>query len=308
MGERIIGRLLVQLGEGRAAEASADQSLLSAIGVEHDALVVLRTDITGFREHVKEHPVEASNLLCTAVRAIREITLSNAGMFEKHLGDRTVSVFMGPSSSPEKGNSLQIAWTRALRAALKISEEFERILEIRWPFDTTPLLRIGLAGGGGKNVRVFSSLPTDSLPPEFVTFGYDAEDRSFHALANDFCDFATEETIRNLIHEFEDYFHGTDFAPDSHDSQRARRLVLEFESLTSALVDRRHLHSLILADKEGLVEPYRRETEMELQAEYPDLSFFDISLALKGKVGRLLGVIPCVKNRRRALANGAKLF
>lgn len=304
------GRLLVQLGPDRAEQASHPSHFPGTIPEVGPAMVVVRTDLSGFCDLVAKNLTFSKAFLCEVVRTIRNQVIGNQGLFEKHVGDRTISVFsnwglMGQGADEDE----KCLWIRALKAVLGILTSFEEIISTkRDEFgDELPYMRVGVAGGQGANIQAFSSMDAEEeMPPEIVSFAYDNSFRSIHGIAYDLCDLALDATVQEVKDDYERLRAG--FPPSISDelALRLRESSLKLETLVTALIHRAHRHAMVFADAAAWHRVNSTDEVLAaLMSADPRVRVCDFHGKHHGRKGTLSVVIPYVANEAVTIHHSA---
>lgn len=213
--EQLESRLQYQSGADRARMVARHLTSTSWQGHQLNELVIMRSDLDGFREWVAESKTQGSpphlafDFLRLSIELIRRMTLQHGGLFERQHGDRTTSIFASDELLP--GDSLQDqgAWIRATACGVLVLREHVVLVQ-EWAKKNgsrPPALRLGITGfsgeaGVGQVVNAVSEPLTQ--PPEIFSVGYENTEGDFrclHSIADGLCEIASDEVGWIAIHE-----------------------------------------------------------------------------------------------------------
>ena len=257
---------------GRNSQIRLDKFLKFTSSLDKSSAVVLRTDITDYTAFLNSDREQATRALQDLSAEIRNIVLSNSGVFEKCVGDRTISLFTS-NFEPEIEGEKSVA-ERATKAAVEVARFFGALSRKvqNSGYDTKLRLRIGLSGGGVDLLGImpsvsFQNAKQEDVFGEVISLGLGKADkgmRNFHQKSGILCDLAKQETLQNeikLLEKDKDFYDQEDCGdPPGNFSELVNKVEVVLESLRDNELDCR---TVILSDL-NQSEGWRVEIE-ELQ-------------------------------------------
>lgn len=268
--EQFQARLQYQVGETRARMVAERLRQSNWHGHEISQLVIMRSDLDGFREWIGEmttggeDPQRPLDFLRRSIALLRHLTVEYGGLFERQHGDRTTAIFAKESLLPGDEPSHSDPWTRAVACGVLVLREYSALAR-KWGREyalSPPALRLGVTGISNPSGvgRVVNAVETPHIhPPEIFSVGYEQANgtlRCLHSIADGLCEIAANQSGWMNIHR------------NLNDSS-----AKEAEALWRGIVRGRQ-DGMLLIDHTNATPDFLPRIESELAQDHPLLSEF----------------------------------